>query len=337
MSGDTATLGRVKAEITSSGSTCGSPLGLVAYGPETHDVNDGLWHHVVVVFDRTAGITVWVDGISNTTAGDTSALDVSSNADLKLGTTMSSSETAGYSTFEGALDEVALYAYTLSAAQVQSHWQAAGGDSVGHGPLGQGALNNYWGQRYLVYGYCCGGAAITGTDANIKVTSIGPGTQGCIAFSSVAAGAQGPPQLQAGLVKCASGWSVDTTCAGFVKFVETHNGSSYNCFPHGSASSNTTYDVKVVQSSTSSVWQAKINSTGYESQSGFNNNVRIMEWGERLGPSGCSGWSGSAQFSSWQRKSSSLSSSWTTVNSSNASTHCWAVSTMSAGLFVVSH
>ena len=37
------------------------------YGP-VNRVDNGAWHHVVVVFDRDSGITVWVGGVSKTTA-----------------------------------------------------------------------------------------------------------------------------------------------------------------------------------------------------------------------------------------------------------------------------
>ena len=38
------------------------------YGPNIR-VDDGLWHHVVVAFDRDAGIVVYVDGVSAGTDG----------------------------------------------------------------------------------------------------------------------------------------------------------------------------------------------------------------------------------------------------------------------------
>ena len=39
-----------------------------AYGPPIRVDSNG-WHHVVVLLDRDVGITVYVDGVSRTTAG----------------------------------------------------------------------------------------------------------------------------------------------------------------------------------------------------------------------------------------------------------------------------
>jgi hypothetical protein len=78
----------------------------------------GTWHHVIAWFDRDAGITIWVDGISTFTplaiAGD-----VNNAGELQIG----KAPTNPY--FNGDIDEVALYAGLLPAVRAQAHAAAA--------------------------------------------------------------------------------------------------------------------------------------------------------------------------------------------------------------------
>jgi Concanavalin A-like lectin/glucanases superfamily len=91
-----------------------------AYGPAIRVDKDGLWHHVVVLFDRDFGITVYVDGVSRTTTG-TFTGNISNSGELLVG--KSTSLFVPY--FKGDLDEVALYGKLLSAGRIQAH-RAAG-------------------------------------------------------------------------------------------------------------------------------------------------------------------------------------------------------------------
>lgn len=84
------------------------------YGPPLR-VDNGAWHHVVAVFDRDAGITVYVDATSRFTAG-AMAGSVSNAGELLLG------KATGYGYLSGDLDEAAVYPAVLSAARVQAHW-----------------------------------------------------------------------------------------------------------------------------------------------------------------------------------------------------------------------
>jgi hypothetical protein len=89
------------------------------YGPPVR-VDDGAWHHVVAVFDRDAGITVYVDGVGELRAGAfTGSID---NAGPFL-----VGKSTGYGYFGGDIDEVAVYATALSAARVQAHFSAGRG------------------------------------------------------------------------------------------------------------------------------------------------------------------------------------------------------------------
>jgi hypothetical protein len=96
------------------------------YGPPLR-VDDGAWHHIVVVYDRDNGITVYVDGVARTTPGPMAG-DVSNSAALLVG------KASGYGYFNGVLDEVALYPAALTAERVGRHYEAGRGGVVA--PLG---------------------------------------------------------------------------------------------------------------------------------------------------------------------------------------------------------
>jgi hypothetical protein len=87
------------------------------YGPNVR-VDDGSWHHVVVAFDRDAGIVVYVDGVSAGTEGPLYG-HISNGGELLLG------KAPGYPEFKGDLDEVAVYPYLLSPQRVAAHFAAA--------------------------------------------------------------------------------------------------------------------------------------------------------------------------------------------------------------------
>jgi hypothetical protein len=82
-------------------------------------VLDGGWHHVVVWYDRDAGITVSVDGVSAFTPLAIAA-DVSNAGTVEIG----KAPTHNY--FKGDLDEVALYRALVPAARMDAHRAATG-------------------------------------------------------------------------------------------------------------------------------------------------------------------------------------------------------------------
>lgn len=91
-------------------------------------LNDGLWHHVVLVRDRAAGLFRWyTDGTQRNTAvvsPGAGAYNVS--AALEIGRWSSQEH------FGGQLDEVAVYASALPMARVEAHYltgiSSAGGN-----------------------------------------------------------------------------------------------------------------------------------------------------------------------------------------------------------------
>lgn len=92
-----------------------------AYGPAIR-VDNGVWHHVVAVFDRDVGITIWVDGLSRATAG---ALPRTMSNSGSFYLARSPEESLPY--FRGQLDEVAVYGAALSADRVAAHRSAGNG------------------------------------------------------------------------------------------------------------------------------------------------------------------------------------------------------------------
>ncbi len=85
------------------------------------------WHHLVGVCDEANGFVVlYVDGVSNasSTIGATSGILDSTNQ-VTFGSRQSGVGTSFNNQFLGSMEEVAIYNYPLSAAQVLSHYLAA--------------------------------------------------------------------------------------------------------------------------------------------------------------------------------------------------------------------
>jgi hypothetical protein len=82
-------------------------------------VDDGAWHHLVVVFDRDAGVGFYVDGLAAGFSAGALTGTVSNAAAFQLG------KTSGYAYFTGDLDEVAVYATALEEARIRAHHDAA--------------------------------------------------------------------------------------------------------------------------------------------------------------------------------------------------------------------
>ena len=89
--------------------------------PSLRDLDDGLWHHVVGVYDGLAK-SLYVDGVLEAWAAYSETLN-RNNAPVLIG---SNAEAPGRF-FHGLLDEVALYGRALTAADILDHFQAGGG------------------------------------------------------------------------------------------------------------------------------------------------------------------------------------------------------------------
>jgi len=95
----------------------------------TAEINDGDWHHVVVLRDAaTHEIRIYVDGAFDNSASVTYLGHFAGNKPLQFGY-----HADGYY-YAGLLDEIALYNRALPAIEIETHYNT---------------------QRYLAHGYCC--------------------------------------------------------------------------------------------------------------------------------------------------------------------------------------
>lgn len=81
-------------------------------------VIDGLWHHVVVWYDRDGGITIFVDGVARFTQLSMTP-DVSNSGAVEI------AKSPAHPYFHGDLDEIALYSGLLPLARIQAHIAAS--------------------------------------------------------------------------------------------------------------------------------------------------------------------------------------------------------------------
>ncbi len=90
-------------------------------------VPNNQWHHLVGVCDQVNGLVrLYVDGVNvaQTTITPNSGI-LSSAAPVSIGSRQAGFGTAYNNQFVGSLEEVAIYGYALSPAQVQAHYQTA--------------------------------------------------------------------------------------------------------------------------------------------------------------------------------------------------------------------
>ncbi|MCA9062978.1 MAG: right-handed parallel beta-helix repeat-containing protein, partial [Planctomycetaceae bacterium] len=97
-------------------------------------VADGLWHHVTAIFDtRTASeaVTLYVDGVLDSNIGNDNraTLDYNSNgaAAVRLG-----GRGDGAFSFNGLIDDAAIYARALTAAEIDAIYRSSGGSKGGN-------------------------------------------------------------------------------------------------------------------------------------------------------------------------------------------------------------
>ncbi|HZM05718.1 MAG TPA: DUF2341 domain-containing protein [Candidatus Saccharimonadales bacterium] len=89
---------------------------------------DGAWHHLVGVCDETNGhVYLYIDGTNAATGTIPSKSGVlASTQSLAIGARQESQGSQYDNQFIGAIDEVALYNYALTPAQVQTHYLSSG-------------------------------------------------------------------------------------------------------------------------------------------------------------------------------------------------------------------
>ncbi|MDD5627056.1 MAG: LamG domain-containing protein [Patescibacteria group bacterium] len=111
----------LKAAISSS------TLGLTAtYGSLT----TGEWHYVATVYDRSGNLGIYVDGISkgSTSISSLDGVSITNTRNLLIGGTASE----GINVLNGIIDDVRIYNYARSAAQIKADYnKSAGGKGAG--------------------------------------------------------------------------------------------------------------------------------------------------------------------------------------------------------------
>jgi hypothetical protein len=87
-------------------------------------INDGIWHHIAVVFDREYKQMIrYVDGAQAGTADSLESLTTSSDSKhpLRIGTIGEATTAGEY--WKGLIDEVAIYNRALCALEIEQHYQ----------------------------------------------------------------------------------------------------------------------------------------------------------------------------------------------------------------------
>lgn len=113
--------GKIAINLRDSGNkNLGSPFG-------TRDLRDDEWHHIACVFDQTGGkslTSIYVDGVLEVVSAEANnhntPLDLSNTVDLVIG-----AKSVTYGTkFTGSMDDVRLFSYPMSQAQIQADMKA---------------------------------------------------------------------------------------------------------------------------------------------------------------------------------------------------------------------
>jgi len=88
----------------------------------SNTINDNAWHHVETTFDRDGNMTMYVDGKDrgSTDISGISSADISTSASLYAGVDYTGA--ANY--FSGSLDDIRIYNYARSAAQIRQDYNA---------------------------------------------------------------------------------------------------------------------------------------------------------------------------------------------------------------------
>jgi hypothetical protein len=92
-------------------------------------VQTNVWQHVAGIYDGT-NVSLYVDGVE--VAGPTLASGYSPNTNQTV-TVRIGATSFGNRTFDGSMDEVAVYTKTLSAQSIMAHYQAAVTNNAGYG------------------------------------------------------------------------------------------------------------------------------------------------------------------------------------------------------------
>ncbi|MDO8429063.1 MAG: DUF2341 domain-containing protein [Candidatus Daviesbacteria bacterium] len=101
--------------------------------------NNNQWHHVVGVITRGTEVRIYVDGVSIGSTASTWTTSIATANPLSIGA-LTTNGTNYYHPFKGQIDEVKIYNYALTAAQVRANFASRGGEASGS-VLGQSDVN----------------------------------------------------------------------------------------------------------------------------------------------------------------------------------------------------
>lgn len=122
--------GKVKVFMQGNGGADVTPVG-------TKIVNDNLWHHIAVVFDRDANVSIYVDGVLDTSASISqwSSVDMTSTFPFRLGCYTNSDEVTPALYYIGQMNHVKLTAVAKTVDQIKNSM---------NGELQEQGLIGYW-------------------------------------------------------------------------------------------------------------------------------------------------------------------------------------------------
>ncbi|KKR82378.1 MAG: hypothetical protein UU73_C0007G0018 [Candidatus Daviesbacteria bacterium GW2011_GWA1_41_61] len=117
--------GYANINISSTGKAMGCSDGVCTFATSTTSVNDGNWHHLVVVWSGTSYTRIFVDGKQEDSKTPTAApAPDNTNRPFRIG-----AHSAGGAPFTGQIDSVKVFGYARSAAQIA--WDYNRGKPVG--------------------------------------------------------------------------------------------------------------------------------------------------------------------------------------------------------------
>ena len=163
-----------------------------------HRVDNGAWHHIVILVDRDAGVRFFVDGLNSGFTVAPVPGDLGNAAPFMV------AKSSGYANLNGDVDEVSLYKSLLPVSRVQAHYYAgiadaiaptvslstpAGGSTTGTTPSFAGLGGTALGDASAVTVNVYAGATATGTPVQELAAGLaGDGSYAVDASPALAAG-----------------------------------------------------------------------------------------------------------------------------------------------------
>ncbi|MBI2439308.1 MAG: hypothetical protein HYV45_01755 [Candidatus Moranbacteria bacterium] len=97
----------------------------VSLTSSTSGKNDGLWHHVVATAEKGQAMKIYVDGVLDGTAAETTIGNIDSSMYFSIGA-LTTDGSNYYHPFDGSIDDVRIYNKALSQAEVANLYRQGG-------------------------------------------------------------------------------------------------------------------------------------------------------------------------------------------------------------------